>query len=112
RQQRLDLTGGALGDVEELLLARRQEQARGGSEAVAHDGEPGAGDQDDEQRRDVGPEREAAAPGACREGGRAVDPTRPRRLGGGAGPPPRGGRPARGWSRGAGGGRTTAAGRW
>ncbi len=63
---------GALGDVQELLVAGREKEARRGAVAVADDGQPGRGHHQQEQRRDVDPEPELPPAGAGRPRGGAL----------------------------------------
>ena len=65
-QQVPDLPGRALRHVQELLVARREQEPGGGQVSVAHDGQAGREDQGDEERGDVNPERERPPPPVVR----------------------------------------------
>src|SRR5262249_60690855 len=72
-EQVMDLVSRTLRAVEELLLAGRQQESRGGHVPVAHAGEPGGGEERDEERRDLHAEREPPAPRATGRGGHRAD---------------------------------------
>ena len=69
-QQVANAGRGVLGDVDELLVADREQEMRRGAVAVADEGEAGRADERHEQGRDVHPEPEPAAPASSWRGGR------------------------------------------